>query len=106
KISGQGKPVVVVGAGTAGAMLVRELERSPEWEVVAMVDDDQAKQGLELSGCRVEGGTKDVGAVLERYGAKHVILAMPAAKPQVLQRVTESATKAGALLFIVPALSE
>src|SRR3546814_940861 len=55
KVSGQGKPVVVVGAGTAGAMLVRELECSREWEVVAMVDDDRAKQGLELSGCRVEG---------------------------------------------------
>lgn len=106
KISGQGKPVIVVGAGTAGAMLVRELERSPEWEVVAMVDDDKAKQGLELSGCRVEGGTKDVGEILERYGAKHVILAMPSAKPPVLQRINESASKAGAMLFIVPALAE
>jgi len=106
KVSGQGKPVVVVGAGTAGAMLVRELERSREWEVVAMVDDDKAKQGLELSGCRVEGETKDVGSVLERHGAKHVILAMPSAKPQVLQRVNESASTAGALLFIVPALAE
>jgi FlaA1/EpsC-like NDP-sugar epimerase len=106
KVSGRGKPVVVAGAGTAGAMLVRELERSREWEVVAMVDDDKAKQGLELSGCRVEGLTKDIGEVLERHGAKHVILAMPSAKPMVLQRVTESAGRAGALLFIVPALAE
>lgn len=106
KASGQAKPVVVVGAGTAGAMLVREMERSSEWEVVAIVDDDRAKQGLELSGCRVEGETKDISKVLERYGAKHVILAMPSAKPQVLQRVTESASMAGALLFIVPALAE
>ena len=34
-----GKPVVVVGAGTGGAMLVRELERSPDWRVVALVDE-------------------------------------------------------------------
>ncbi len=106
KVAGQGKPVVIVGAGTAGAMLMRELERSSEWDVVALVDDDKAKQGLELSGCRVEGQTKDVGQVLARYGAKHVILAMPSASTQVLQRVAENVAAAGALLFIVPALAE
>ncbi|MDV7395504.1 hypothetical protein RZS08_29220, partial [Arthrospira platensis SPKY1] len=42
----QEKPVVVVGAGTGGAMLVRELQRSPDWCVVALVDDDPAKWGL------------------------------------------------------------
>lgn len=106
KMSGQGKPVVVIGAGTAGAMLVRELERSPEWEVVALVDDDPAKRGLELSGCRVEGGTADIGRILKHYEAKHIILAMPSAKSSVLRRITEEAGAHGALLFTVPALDE
>lgn len=106
KLAGQGKPVVVVGAGTAGAMLVRELERSPEWDVVALVDDDPAKQGRELSGCRVAGTTAEIGEVLKAFGAKHVILAMPAAKASVMRRITEVASKKGALLFTVPALAE
>ncbi|MGB3290156.1 MAG: nucleoside-diphosphate sugar epimerase/dehydratase [Burkholderiaceae bacterium] len=103
---GQGKPVVVVGAGTAGAMLLRELARSGDWRVVALVDDDRHKQGLEISGCRVEGATHDIAAVLSNHGARHVILAMPSAPADVLQRITKSATEAGAALFTVPGLAE
>ena len=105
-VTGQGKPVVIVGAGTAGAMLLRELERTPEWNVVALVDDDPAKQGLELSGCRVEGRTSDIAKVLARHQAKHVIFAMPSVRSSVLRSISEMATKAGALLFTVPALDE
>ncbi|RII83381.1 nucleoside-diphosphate sugar epimerase/dehydratase [Neopusillimonas maritima] len=103
---GQGKPIIVIGAGTAGAMLVRELERSPEWNVVALVDDDRSKWGLELSGRRVEGGIDSLADVLARWQAQHVILAMPSAPPPVLQRATTNATQAGANVFTVPGLSE
>lgn len=102
----QGKPVVVVGAGTAGAMLVRELGRSPDWDVVALVDDDRAKWGLELSGRRVEGGIDMLPEILQRWNANHVILAMPSAKAEAMQRVTKIASQAGASLFTVPGLSE
>ncbi|VFR32372.1 UDP-N-acetylglucosamine 4,6-dehydratase [plant metagenome] len=102
----RGTPVVVVGAGTAGAMLVRELGRSTEWHVVSLLDDDPAKWGLELSGCRVEGGTDKLVEVLGTWGARHVILAIPSAKGAVLRRISETASKAGAALFTVPGLSE
>ncbi|WP_066459937.1 polysaccharide biosynthesis protein, partial [Castellaniella caeni] len=100
------KPVIVVGAGTAGAMLLRELARSPDWRVVALVDDDRHKQGRDLNGCRVEGATKDLPAVLTRHGARHVILAMPSASAEALQAVTRLATDAGASLFTIPGLAE
>lgn len=100
------KPVVVVGAGTAGAMLLRELARSPDWRVVALADDDRHKRGLELGGCRVEGATQDLPGILTRHGARHVILAMPSAPPEALQEVTRLATQAGAALFTIPGLAE
>ncbi|QIM48045.1 polysaccharide biosynthesis protein [Pusillimonas sp. DMV24BSW_D] len=103
---GQGKPLVVVGAGTAGAMLVRELERSPEWNVVALVDDDRKKWGLELSGRRVEGGIQSLPDVLARWQAKHVILAIPSASTKALQRATSITTQHGASIFTVPGLNE
>ncbi|UHL63233.1 polysaccharide biosynthesis protein [Paralcaligenes sp. KSB-10] len=105
-VRGKGKPVVVVGAGTAGAMLVRELARSSDWQVVALMDDNRSKWGLEISGRRVEGGSEKLADILERYSAKHVILAMPSAKAEDLQRVTKIATRAGAHLFTVPGLGE
>ncbi len=102
----QGKPVVVIGAGTAGVMLVRELGRSADWNVVALVDDDQHKWGLELLGRRVEAGTDKLPEIMQRWNAKHAILAMPSASAEALQRITKIATSAGANLFTVPGLGE
>lgn len=101
-----GKPVVVVGAGTGGAMLVRELERSPDWRVVALVDDDPAKRGLELYGCPVAGSIADLPEVLEESKAAHVILAMPSAAVDALSRAADLAVRAGAHTFTVPGLDE
>lgn len=100
-----GKPVVVVGAGRGGAMLVRELERSPDWRVVALVDDDRTKWGLELFGRPVVGGTDILPQVLQNYKAKHVILAMPSAGP-ASKRAASIAVSAGAHVFTVPGLED
>lgn len=103
----RGKPVVVVGAGTAGAMLVRELARSDEWNIVALIDDDPQKWGRELAGKPIEqGGIAALPDVLARWNARHVILAMPSAASDALQRATKLATDAGASLFTVPGLGE
>ncbi len=105
-LTNMGKPVVVVGAGTGGAMLVKALEHSPDWKVVGVVDDDPNKWGLELFGCRVLGSTDQLSDVLENHGARHVIFAMPSAGSEVLLRVTTLAVNAGAHIFTVPGLSE
>lgn len=101
-----GNPVVVVGAGTAGAMLVRELERSPDWRVVALVDDNKGTQGRDLYGYPIAGHVKDIEAVLKQYKSQHVILAMPSAPALVRRRVADLAMRAGAQVFIVPRLED
>lgn len=103
---GSGKPVVVVGAGTGGAMLVRELERSPDWRVVALVDDDSRKWGLELNGHPVVGAIELLPEVLHDYKASHVILAMPSAASDALKRAADIAVRAGAHVFNVPGLED
>lgn len=101
-----GKPVVIVGAGTGGAMLVRELERSPDWRVVALVDDNPAKWGLELYGRPVAGSIDLLPQVLKDYKAQHVILAMPSAAVDVLKRAADTAVQAGAHVFTVPGIED
>ena len=103
---GAGKPVVVVGAGTGGAMLVRELARSPDWRVVALVDDDRAKWGRELYGQPVVGAIERLPQVLHDYKVSHVILAMPSAASAALKRATDIAVRAGAHVFTVPGLDD
>ncbi|HJV25106.1 MAG TPA: nucleoside-diphosphate sugar epimerase/dehydratase [Aromatoleum sp.] len=101
-----GKPVVVVGAGSGGAMLVRELRRSADWRVVALVDDDPAKWGLELFGHPVAGGVNSLPQVLRDYKAMHVILAMPSAANDALKHAADIAVGAGAHVFTVPGLED
>ena len=102
----QGKPVVVVGAGRGGAMLVRELERSADWRVVALVDDDASKWGRELSGNPVVGGIESLPEVLASEKASHVILAMPSAAADACRRATDLAVEAGAHVFTVPGIED
>jgi len=102
----QGKPVVIVGAGRGGAMLVRELERSPDWRVVGLVDDDASKWGRELSGNPVVGGIDSLPEVLASEKASHVILAMPSAAADACRRATDLAVEAGAHVFTVPGIED
>ncbi|PKO90709.1 MAG: polysaccharide biosynthesis protein [Betaproteobacteria bacterium HGW-Betaproteobacteria-10] len=102
----QGKPVLIVGAGRGGAMLVRELERSPDWRVVGLIDDDRSKWGRELSGHPVFGGIERLTEVLAVEKASHVILAMPSAAIDACRRVTDLAVAAGAHVFTVPGLDD
>ncbi len=102
----QGKPVVIVGAGRGGAMLMRELERSPDWRVVALVDDDSGKWGMELFGIPIVGGLGALPEVLREFKASHVILAMPSAATETLRRATDIGVRAGAHVFTVPGLEE
>ncbi len=103
---GKGRPVVVIGAGTAGAMLVRELDRTQEWNVVAILDDDRTKWGLEILGCRVVGAVRELPQTLRDHSAQHVIMAMPTAPAEVLQSITKMASEAKASVFTVPGLAE
>jgi FlaA1/EpsC-like NDP-sugar epimerase len=102
----QGKPVIIVGAGRGGAMLVRELERSPDWRVVGLLDDDISKWGREISGVPVLGGVEQLPEVLREEKAAHVILAMPSAAVAVRRRATELAVDSSAHVFTVPGLED
>ncbi|WP_432786102.1 UDP-N-acetyl-alpha-D-glucosamine C6 dehydratase [Oligella sp. MSHR50489EDL] len=103
---GTAKPVIVLGAGTAGAMLIRELERTREWSVVAILDDDRTKWGLEILGCRVKGAVEHLPEALQEHGAKHVIMAMPTAPAEVLQKITQIAAREKVSVLTVPGLAE
>lgn len=106
RITSAGKPVVIVGAGTGGAMLVKALQHSCDWHVVGLLDDDSAKWGLELFDAPVLGPLDDLPEALRNHATKHVILAMPSANSEVLQKAANLATRAGAMVLTVPGLSE
>jgi FlaA1/EpsC-like NDP-sugar epimerase len=65
-----GEPVLVIGAGDAGASLARDLMRSRQWRVVGLLDDDPGKQGAVLSKVRVLGPIRELARWCAKYGVR------------------------------------
>src|SRR5438270_7678427 len=71
-----GEPVLIVGAGEAGARLTAEFAHSRQWRVVGVVDDDPAKQGRQLRSVSVLGPIAQLPHWADKYGVRKVILAL------------------------------
>ena len=86
------EPVIVYGAGDAGAQLVAALLSADDYFPVAMVDDDQGIQGKRIQGLKVFSPDK-IARLVDRFQATGVLLAIPSAtrrkRRQVLERLSE-----------------
>jgi FlaA1/EpsC-like NDP-sugar epimerase len=102
----QATPVLVLGAGSAAAGLVRELASSPQWRVVGLLDDDAGKNGAELVGVKVFGGIERVGEVAPRFGVTQAVIAMPSATHQQRKRALDLCAAAGLSVMTVPAIAD
>ncbi|MDQ8164726.1 MAG: nucleoside-diphosphate sugar epimerase/dehydratase [Gemmatimonadota bacterium] len=100
------EPVIVIGAGAAGAALLRDLAGNPRWRVVGLVDDDPAKFRLQLQGVSVLGHLDDVARIAATYQVQTVIVAMPSASPSTRRRAVKLVIDAGLKVLTVPALSD
>ncbi|MDH5246881.1 MAG: polysaccharide biosynthesis protein, partial [Betaproteobacteria bacterium] len=101
-----GEPVLVVGAGAAGARLTRELARSRQWRVVGLIDDDPAKQGRLLDDVSVLGSIASLPTWASKYGVRQVIVALPSAAHGVRRRVAEICAAAGIEVLTVPSYED
>ncbi|PIC68037.1 hypothetical protein CSV78_04395 [Sporosarcina sp. P16a] len=70
---------IIIGAGQAGIMIARQILNNPRHGMrpVAFIDDDPMKQGLEIYGIRVCGGTEDIQQYVNRYEADKIVIAIP-----------------------------
>ena len=102
-----GLRVVVIGAGDAGAALVREMLRSPRAGLVpvAVLDEDPRRHGRSFMGLRIEGGIDDLARVAARTAAHQAVLAMSSIDQPLVRRAAAAAEKAGVALRIVPGMS-
>jgi FlaA1/EpsC-like NDP-sugar epimerase len=69
-VAAQGKPVIVIGVEDSSLNLIKELSKSPDWRVVAMIDPSKKLVGREIMHTKVEGALEDVPHIAERYGSK------------------------------------
>ena len=102
----QGNPVIVLGAGEAAVALVKDLARSPQWQVVGLLDDDSSMLGREIFGVKVKGKITDLATVSKRLNVNHVIVAMPSAHHQKRRQAIELANQLGLEVLTVPAIDD
>ncbi|MBM3300941.1 MAG: polysaccharide biosynthesis protein, partial [Deltaproteobacteria bacterium] len=88
--NGSGKKAVMIGAGDAGEMLLREIARNRDsgYEVQAIFDDDPRKRGTVIHGVRVVGGTEEIGLYISRNETNTVIVAIPSATGPQMRRIS------------------
>jgi FlaA1/EpsC-like NDP-sugar epimerase len=101
-----GEPVLILGAGEAGARLTKELAHSRQWRVVGLLDDDPAKQGRLLRNVSVLGPIAELPIWVRRYGVRTVIIALPSAAHGVRRRVAELCAAAGLEALTVPSYED
>ncbi len=104
----RGREVVVVGAGDAGQLILRELQRSPQlgYTPIGLLDDDPRKKNLRVHGVRVLGPTSDLRRVLRDGEPDEVLIAMPSASGEMRQRIVDIAQEEGVPVKTLPGLNE
>jgi FlaA1/EpsC-like NDP-sugar epimerase len=102
------KRALIVGAGSAGSMLVRQLMKSHDTDLqpVGFIDDDGKKQKLQIYGVTVLGGTKDIPRLVDKYGVENIIIAIPSLKKGQLQDVYQECSKTNAKTQIMPMIED
>jgi len=102
------KRVLIVGAGSAGTLVARELQKNAQLgqRPVCFLDDDPAKLKHQVHGVPVEGTLADLPRLVRQHQVTQVIFAIPSAPGQLLRKVSEDCRKAGVPFRTMPGIYE
>ncbi|MGB4443135.1 MAG: nucleoside-diphosphate sugar epimerase/dehydratase [Dethiobacteria bacterium] len=106
---GEIKHVLIVGAGDAGATLVRELKQRRYQDnlvPVGFVDDNPSKQKMGMFGLPVLGRREDIPRLVQKYDVDEIIIAIPSASRAVIGEIVDICQTTPASLKILPGIYE
>ena len=108
RIVARGKDVVVVGAGDAGQLVVKEMQRNPAlgYTPIGLLDDDPRKRNLRLHGVRVLGTVADLAHVVRDRRPDEILIAIPSASGELRARIVETARPLHVQVKTLPSLSD
>lgn len=91
--------LLVVGAGAAGEMIIRSIqkERQLSMDVVALVDDNVELQGFEIHGVAIYGPTERIPEIVAEQDIDEILIAIPSATLEEFQRIWQICSRTGAL---------
>jgi FlaA1/EpsC-like NDP-sugar epimerase len=104
----RGREALIVGAGDAGQLVIREMLKTPRlgYTPIGLVDDDPRKKNMRLHGVRVVGTTEQLPRLLADNRPDEVIIAIPSGAGEVRQRVVNACRDAGIPVKTLPGVHE
>ena len=99
---------LIIGAGDAGEMLLREVQRNhaAKFKVLGFVDDNPAKLHAHIHGVKVLGGVDQLPALVADEDADEVIIAAPASTGAQMRRIVDACKASGARFKTIPGLDQ
>jgi FlaA1/EpsC-like NDP-sugar epimerase len=105
--SSRSKRVMVVGAGFAAQMVIRELKRPDSgYAVTGCVDDDVSKLGVHIQGVPVLGTVEELETLVQLSSVEEILIAIPSISGKQMRRITEVCQTTKLPFKTVPALSD
>ena len=100
------KNIMVVGAGEAGAMIIKEFQNSRylEQRVCCVIDDNKAKHGKYLRGVPIMGDREDICHLAQELGVDQIVVAMPSASQTDVRKVLQICQETQCELKVLPGL--
>ena len=102
----QGKPVFIIGAGTAATSLIRDLFQSSEWQVIGILDNDKSMHGREILGLKVFGPIELLSKMQEQFRFRHAIIALHEASHEEKRFILNLANKLKLEILTIPTIDD
>ena len=105
-IGKQAIPVMLIGAGEAGSIILQEFKNSKfvEKEIVCVIDDDPKKWGTFIHGVPVIGGRRKITQSVVRFGIQEIVLAIPTLKPHERKNIINICQQTGCKMSTLPGI--
>lgn len=102
------KRVMIVGAGDAGARIIKELKNNVQlnYKPVIVIDDDKRKIGQRISGVPILGQRFDIVNTSKKKNIDEIIIAIPSASKNDIRDIVDECKKTLCKLKILPTMSE
>lgn len=104
----EAKRTMIIGAGQAGSMIVRQIKQNPDcgMKPILFLDDDKKKRGLEIYGVKIAGGTKNIAAFVKDNEIEKIIIAIPSMSRQQMAELMKACVDTGVRTQTIPKIED
>lgn len=100
--------VLIIGAGSAGEMIIRQMKQDPDlgYFPVALVDDATKKLNTKIHGVKVRGNVSQLKNIVQKHRVEEIIIAAPSARPLQMRRIVQACEATGIEFKTIPGPKE